>query len=332
VGIDTSIEWGTAYERDHAIGLGYRVPLVIASPWSRGGNVNSQVFDHTSILMFLENWLSAKGKWVKETNLSEWRRTVCGDLTSTFSAYAGEPITVPRALDLGATVERIHAAQFQPLPTGGAPLARADIAAANLALLQEPGTRASCPLPYELVVNGAVHDGQLSLAMEARADAFGKASQGAPFNAYVYGDTMLSRAYAVRAGDVVHDTLPIASKYHVRVDGPNGFMREFVGTGSPVVSVLVDFAKPSTTSGVLEIRVANDSSDAHTCAVHDESYGAPVRNITIRGNERSTFRIDTSPVHGWYDFTISAGDQKYRYAGRVETGRWSISDPAMGHD
>jgi hypothetical protein len=53
-GIDTAIDWGNVHDRDHALGLGYRVPMVIASPWSRGGCVNSQVFDHTSIMRFLE--------------------------------------------------------------------------------------------------------------------------------------------------------------------------------------------------------------------------------------------------------------------------------------
>ncbi|HEY2841219.1 MAG TPA: phospholipase C, phosphocholine-specific, partial [Pirellulales bacterium] len=46
--------------RESPIGLGYRVPLVIASPWSRGGSVCSQVFDHTSPLQFLEKLLSHK--------------------------------------------------------------------------------------------------------------------------------------------------------------------------------------------------------------------------------------------------------------------------------
>ena len=85
-GIDTSVEY-VRLERDSpgSIGLGYRVPLVIASPWSRGGWVNSQVFDHTSTLQFLENFLSKKfGKKIEEPNISQWRRTVCGDLTSTF--------------------------------------------------------------------------------------------------------------------------------------------------------------------------------------------------------------------------------------------------------
>jgi phospholipase C len=34
------------------IGLGYRVPMIIASPWTRGGFVNSELFDHTSSLQF----------------------------------------------------------------------------------------------------------------------------------------------------------------------------------------------------------------------------------------------------------------------------------------
>ena len=61
------------------IGLGVRVPMLLVSPWTRGGRVCSQVFDHTSILRFLETWTG-----VEEPNISAWRRQVCGDLTSAF--------------------------------------------------------------------------------------------------------------------------------------------------------------------------------------------------------------------------------------------------------
>lgn len=37
-------------------GLGMRVPMLVVSPWSVGGHVCSQVFDHTSVLRFLEKW------------------------------------------------------------------------------------------------------------------------------------------------------------------------------------------------------------------------------------------------------------------------------------
>jgi phospholipase C len=328
-GIDTSVEWGTVYERDHAIGLGFRVPLVIASPWSRGGAVNSQVFDHTSVLMFLENWLSGKGKWVKETNISDWRRTVCGDLTSVFRPYDGEAIPLPKPLDLGATVERIHAAQFQPQPVGGPSLTKDEIAKTDIGALQESGTRPSCPLPYELVVNGEVRGGKLSLTMEARVDAFGKAAQGAPFNASLYGGDFHSRAYAVRAGDTVRDDLPVSDAYHVRVDGPNGFMREFVGRSRQAIAVSVDYAKRRASSGVLEIAISNTANAERQVAVHDESYGSPVRNVAVPAHGRSVITIDTSATHGWYDFIVRDADLRYRYAGRVETGKWSIGDPAM---
>src|SRR5262249_17159076 len=73
-------EWRTG-----SIGLGFRVPMIVASPWSRGGAVCSEVFDHTSVLQFLEQFVSHKsGRPIKEENISAWRRTVCGDLTSVF--------------------------------------------------------------------------------------------------------------------------------------------------------------------------------------------------------------------------------------------------------
>ncbi len=66
--------------RESAIGLGYRVPMIIASPWTRGGFVCSEIFDHTSSLQFLENFLEKKlNKKIKEENITQWRRTICGE-------------------------------------------------------------------------------------------------------------------------------------------------------------------------------------------------------------------------------------------------------------
>ncbi|HEY4304515.1 MAG TPA: phospholipase C, phosphocholine-specific [Gemmatimonadaceae bacterium] len=330
VGIDTTVDWASVYEREHAIGLGFRVPLVIASPWSRGGAVNSQVFDHTSVLMFVEKWLSGKGKYVKETNISDWRRVVCGDLTSAFREYDGSHIELPKPLDRDATVERIWSAQFQPPPTGGASLTKDAIATTNVGTLQEAGTRPACALPYELVVNGVANNRSFKLTMEARVDAFGKSAQGGAFNAYSYGEPFHARSYAVRAGDTVRDDLAISSAYHVRVDGPNGFMREFRGDASVGLDVSVDFAKRHAKDGVLEITIANATSASRAVTIHDESYGAPVQQVIAAAGGRSSIAIDTSSAHGWYDFSVRSSGQVYRYAGRVETGKWSVSDPAMG--
>ncbi len=65
-------------------GLGPRVPMLVMSPWSRGGYVNSQVFDHTSIIRFIERRFGTRNPDLIETNISAWRRAVCGDLTSAF--------------------------------------------------------------------------------------------------------------------------------------------------------------------------------------------------------------------------------------------------------
>ncbi|HEX3797914.1 MAG TPA: alkaline phosphatase family protein [Verrucomicrobiae bacterium] len=72
---------GTAGEfiKGLPIGGGFRVPCVIVSPWTAGGWVCSQPFDHTSVLQFVE-----KITGVTETNITDWRRKTFGDLTAAF--------------------------------------------------------------------------------------------------------------------------------------------------------------------------------------------------------------------------------------------------------
>jgi phospholipase C len=65
-------------------GLGVRVPLLVVSPWSRGGFVCSEVFDHTSLIKFVERRFHRTTPDLFETNIPAWRRAVCGDLTSAF--------------------------------------------------------------------------------------------------------------------------------------------------------------------------------------------------------------------------------------------------------
>ncbi|HWH09488.1 MAG TPA: alkaline phosphatase family protein [Solirubrobacteraceae bacterium] len=71
------------------IGLGFRVPMLIASPFARGGLVCSDIFDHTSTLRFLESRFGTE-----VPNLSAWRRSVTGDLTSAFN-FAAVDRSVP---------------------------------------------------------------------------------------------------------------------------------------------------------------------------------------------------------------------------------------------
>ena len=72
------------------------MPLLVLSPFTRGGYVCSETFDHTSQLRFLEERFG-----VKAPNISNWRRKTVGDLTATLhmkGAQGGLP-TLPATTD-----------------------------------------------------------------------------------------------------------------------------------------------------------------------------------------------------------------------------------------
>ncbi|HET7038050.1 MAG TPA: alkaline phosphatase family protein [Thermomicrobiaceae bacterium] len=112
------------------IGLGFRVPMIVVSPWSQGGYVNSDVFDHTSLLRFLEARFG-----VEEPNISAWRRSVVGDLTSTLRLAAPPVSTFPPLPDPRASLrQQFVSSRHDPAPTVPNPQTMPQ---------QEPGTRPS---------------------------------------------------------------------------------------------------------------------------------------------------------------------------------------------
>ncbi|MGD0239283.1 MAG: phospholipase C, phosphocholine-specific [Streptosporangiaceae bacterium] len=98
------------YVGGEPIGLGFRVPAVVVSPWSAGGRVCSDVLDHTSLIRLIE-----KRFGVREPNISDFRRRTCGDFTSAlrFSGpSAGYPGS-PAAITLAAAEAGLLTAQQQ---------------------------------------------------------------------------------------------------------------------------------------------------------------------------------------------------------------------------
>jgi len=85
------------------IGLGFRVPMMVISPFSRGGFVSSDLFDHTSLLRFLETRFGAE-----VPNLSAWRRSTVGDLTSAFN-FTKPDVSIPPLPSTTADVSTITA-------------------------------------------------------------------------------------------------------------------------------------------------------------------------------------------------------------------------------
>ena len=107
------------------IGLGFRVPMIVVSPFTRGGLVSSEVYDHTSMLRFLETRFG-----VEVPNLSAWRRETTGDLTKAFNfAVAPNPrkVALP-AVALVPTEEGCFTSPPVTVPPNSYPV-------------QEPGTR-----------------------------------------------------------------------------------------------------------------------------------------------------------------------------------------------
>lgn len=379
-GIDVSVEHVSAEQeaeirrqepdwkgRTGPIGLGFRVPLVIASPWSRGGYVCSQVFDHTSILQFLETFLNHKtGRPIRETNISAWRRTVCGDLTSAFRPYDGQTIAAPDPLHRGAVLASINEAQYRAVPNDFAKLSDREIEQIcdNPQLSprlprQEDGTRPACPLPYELAADGSLSSDRQSFVIRFSAgrELFGERAAGAPFRVYAPGKMRVDgdsehfengRAwdYAVSAGDRVSDTWQLkdfeAEHYQLCVYGPNGFFREFRGgIHDPGLQVnLRSEGRGNSATGNAELQLVNhDPRRAFTLTVDDVSYGKAQRIVYLAPagsmGDRATVVLDLTPSFGWYDLRVRVpGAQQFeqRYAGRIENGRESRSDPLMGSE
>ncbi|QNK66466.1 phosphocholine-specific phospholipase C [Variovorax sp. PAMC26660] len=326
----------TAPNDGRVYGPGPRVPMYVISPWSRGGWVNSQVFDHTSVLRFLEVCFG-----VKETNISPFRRAVCGDLMSAFNFATPNNDALPvlpgrRTQDDANALKKSQ--EFMPDGTTKRPQI---VPPANATLPQQAvGTRPSRALPYELHVScrSDAINGQMRLIFANT----GKAA--AVFHVYdKLNLDRLPRRYMVEPGKTLDDTWSgtadsAGNSYDLWVLGPNGFHRHFKGNldtlrasnaANPEVRVCYDIA-----NGNVYLEMLNSGTNACTFTVRAKAY----RNdgpwgATVNGGAKAEQLWTLENSGHWYDFEVrSDTDSSFRrrFAGRVETGKHSVSDPAMG--
>lgn len=313
-----------ASERLHGrmvFGPGPRVPMIVVSPWSRGGWVCSEVFDHTSLVRFIETRFG-----VVEPNVSDWRRTVCGDLTSAFNFANPNDEPLPALPTISQDqADAIRVAQEQlpqiPAPTGDA----------GTLPVQQPGYKPSRALAYRLsaVMTTDADRGRVRLQ-------FGNEGRlGAVFQVY---DRLaldaVPRRYTVGAGRRLADSWTAhGGRYALWLLGPNGFHREFAG------SLAEDDAQPEVTVGedgereALVLQLRNDGSRACRLRIDAAAYRADGPwTVEIPPHARTALRFELSASGRWYDFTVACDellDFRRRFAGRVENGRHSVSDPAM---
>jgi phospholipase C len=374
-GIDTAPEYVTLQEelsrdtvdkedaRESPVGLGYRVPMLIASPWTRGGWVNSEVFDHTSTLQFLEKFLSQKtGKEIREPNITDWRRTVTGNLTSAFRKYNGEEIILPEFIKRDPFVEKIYNAKFKKLPTDFRALHHDEIndvrinPLSTLLSRQETGIRNSCALPYQLNADGKLNKDKdaFEITFSVANNLPGIQSDGAPFNVYVprkYSfpennqkivEDVKASSFAVRSGEELQADWPLENfeneSYHLKVYGPNGFFREYTGDkNDPALSVGFAYEKrnnsPQKFTGNIILILENTGDKNLPVEIVDNSYKNLRQSFELAVKDKKEIVLDLSKSYNWYDTSIKINGKntfEKRFAGRAETGAPGKSDPFMG--
>jgi phospholipase C len=292
-------------------GLGPRVPMLVVSPWSTGGYVNSEIFDHTSIIRFIERRFG-----VHEPNVSAWRRTVCGDLTSAFdfSKDGGEPRGLPSTAAY-VPADRARHASYVP-----------DVPSDQVMPVQEPGLRLARPLPYNLAVDAKVTAGRVELEFAN----FG--SVGAAYHVVSSVDATGPWDYTVSAGRKLTGGWTPSAGYAFEVHGPNGFLREVKGS-SAVAGVEVTARHLGVGHGEVLLRFTNHGETSVEITL-SEAYGNEGGHCTFRLRPGGAFEhtVRTNRANGWYDIAVaSSADAGYlrRFAGHVENGRPSTSDPAI---
>jgi phospholipase C len=325
--VDTTGEYfpGNSKYTAGVYGLGQRVPMLVVSPWSKGGWVCSETFDHTSIIRFIEKRFERTHD-VTSPNISDWRRAVCGDLTSAFN-FKHPNDAVPALPSTAAYVpkDKLRHNSYVPLP----PLVQA-------VPKQEAGVRPARALPYELFVRGR-HD---EAAGKFQLDLINTGDVGAAFLVYTAGSTEAPRTYTVEADNRLSDKLPVGAggAYDFTVHGPNGFLRRFVGKLTlsgllhPHGRALEVKEGYDVANGNLELRLINHGRGHTTFTVKSAYTGESVQR-EARGGDDATVYLDLRGQHAWYDLTVTASTDAgfhRRLAGHVETERASASDPALG--
>lgn len=95
------------------IGLGFRVPCVVASPWTVGGFASHETLDHTSVIRLLERLTG-----VQDPNLTAWRRATVGDFSTVLGSRPGGrfPLLPSTKAGLSLAEEEVRRFQLPPIP------------------------------------------------------------------------------------------------------------------------------------------------------------------------------------------------------------------------
>jgi phospholipase C len=313
---------GNASFMDGPIGFGVRVPMIVISPWSKGGYVSSEVFDHTSLIRFIEARFANGNSGLIESNITPWRRAVAGDLTSAFNFRTpnAKIVALPSTSAYIPPTQDRYPDYEPPVP-------------ANQAMpVQEPGTRPARPVPYTLYADGSAKPGDGTFEI-----TFSNAGRTAVYQVRSGNSSHGPWTYTVGKGEKVADSYLISANgltgYDLSVYGPNGFLRAFRGSLSGASTVQLDLRTEYNEKGnAITLHGTNGGSQTIRLNIADAYTGQTIsRELKPGQSHRMTWELHQS--FGWYDLVATVeSDSTFRYqiAGHVETGEESRTDPAIG--
>jgi phospholipase C len=143
----------------------------------------------------------------------------------------------------------------------------------------------------------------------------------------------LPRRYTVGARRQLEGVWPLAgpdTAYDLWVLGPNGLHRHFTGAAAPGPEVELVY-RPA--SGELGVRLRNGGTRACSFELTANAYVSATPSLhAVAAGEVVTLNLPLGSSGHWYDFSLRVvGLPGFcrRFAGRMETGADSISDPAV---
>lgn len=308
-------------------GLGPRVPMFIVSPWSRGGWVNSQLFDHTSLIKFIERRFADEHPGLVEPNIRPWRRAIVGDMTSAFNFRSPNDALHPLP----------DVTQYMPTDKTRKPDMALAVPGSQGVPQQETGVRRSRALPYEVHADGALDTAagafKVTMSNTGTAAAAFQVRSGNP------GD--LPRCYTVEPGKQLEGMWQAAwagqPRYDLEVHGPNGFLRAYRGAAAGAsranVLVCVRYERDGRRDDA-DLALWLENRSAHKASVTlADRYNGRSRTIELRSGSTRELKWEVERTGRWYDLVATvAGDADFRVhlAGRIENGKDGISDPGFG--
>ena len=304
-----------------SIGFGVRVPMIVISPWSKGGYVSSEIFDHTSLIRFIEQRFGAHNPKLIESNITPWRRAVSGDLTSAFNFKSpnDKKVALPSTIAYIPPDTNRHP-DYVPTPPTEQALP-----------VQESGTRPARPVPYELHVHGTANFAHGTFEIH-----FANGGKTAVYQVRSGNSTLGPWSYTVGSGASLSDTWQLTanslSTYDLSVNGPNGFLRSFQGSvsGEDKANVHVRTSYEPKGNGIT-LHLTNRGGSAVEVRIKD-IYADSDHKVHLKAGDTATRHSERHQTFGWYDFVVEVESDStfvYRLAGHVETGEESRTDPAI---